>query len=184
MNKIEKISRKIARELLLKWRNKERYILERKIFPRIKNKKILLVGCAHYTSDYPKRLKDNQLWTIDIDPEMVKFGAGNHIIESIVNVDKYFQKEFFDVIILFGVFGYGLNDKKEAEKTLENCAKVLKKKGILIIGWNDLPGYNPINPRNLKNFNLYQSFSWDSIPSGYKTEKRLKGVFEFLKKAD
>ncbi len=38
-----------------------RYIIERKIFPKIKNKRVLLIGVADYIPDYPKRLKNNEV---------------------------------------------------------------------------------------------------------------------------
>lgn len=170
--------RKIAREILLKLRNPSRYILERKIFPKIKNKRTLLVGVAYYTADYPKRLKENHLWTIDINPEAAEFGAKKHIIGNVVYIDKYFPENFFDVIILFGVFGYGLDKIEEAEKTMRNCARVLKKKGQLIIQWTNIQGHNQINPRKLKNFDLYTPRTLYGFKSGHRTTN--KAVFEFL----
>ncbi len=87
--------RKILRELTLKWICPQRYIMERKIFPEIRNKKVLLIGVADYTSDYPERLKNNELWSIDINPLVDEFGAENHIIGDAVKIDQY-----FDMILL------------------------------------------------------------------------------------
>lgn len=181
MNKIEKILRKIARELTLKWRIPARYIMERKIFLKINGKKVLLVGAAHYTANYPKLLGEgsrNELWTIDIDPRMREFGGKKHIIDNITNIDKYFKKEFFDIILLFGILGYGLNTKKEAEKAMKSCYKVLKKNGELIITWSDFEPKNKVMPEKLKNFKLFKRKSLYGYSSQYHAGK--KGIFEFL----
>jgi len=178
MNRIYNTFRKIAREALLKWRNESRYVLERKIFPKLKGKKVLLVGCAHYTKDYPKKLAYNDLWTIDIDPKMAEFGAKRHIIGNVVEINKYFSKNFFDVIFLTGVLGYGLNEVKDAEESMKNLYMVLKAKGRLVIQWSDIPGKNQINPQKLKNFKLFYQKEMFGYPSNYRTKNNK--VWEFL----
>ena len=170
--------RKFIRELTLKWRKPERYLLERMIFPKIKNKKILLVGTANYTKDYPKRLNQNDLWSMDINPSMAKYGSKKHIIGDVVKIDKFFPKNHFDVILFIGIFGYGLNDKKQAEKTLENCAKVLKNQGKMIIQWSDISGHNQINPEKLENFKLFKRKEMYGFPPKIKTKE--SKIFEFL----
>lgn len=181
MNRIEKRLRKIARETLLKWREEGRYISERKIFPRIVGKKVLLVGVAHYTADYPKRLGKNEVWSIDIDPEVSKFGAKRHITGSISEANKFYSENFFDVVLLLGVFGYGLNDNNEAEKAMKACHSILKKNGALVIQWSDILGKNPINPKNLKNFQLFEEKSMFGYSSPYITKDK-KRVWNFLLK--
>ena len=180
MKRTVKKLRKILREIFLKYRNEGRYIIERKIFPKIKNKKVLLIGCASYTSDYPKKLQGNELYSIDVDKDVLKYGAKNHIVGSVVEIDKYFEKEFFDVILFFGVFGFGLDDKENAEKALKNCHKVLKKDGITMLMWQNIPKHDQINPRELKNFKLFEIVNVGSYRSSYETNK--KQIFEFLKK--
>jgi len=180
MNLVKKKLRKAARELTLRWRNEGRYIIERKIFPKIKDKKVLLVGCANYTSDYPKRLYENELYSIDVDKETAEYGAKNHVVGSVVEIDKYFSKEFFDVILFLGVFGFGLDERKHAEKALKRCYKALKKNGVMVVMWQDIPGHNQINPRELKNFKLFQTIKVSDYESEYETKK--KQIFEFLKK--
>lgn len=176
-----KIIRKILREILLKWRSPPRYVLERKIFPKINGKKILLVGVAHYTANYPRLLgedKRNELWTIDIDPKMKEFGAKKHIVDDITNVDKHFKKGFFDVIVMVGVFGYGLDIKKGGEKALKACFNVLKAGGKFIIGWSDFEPHDKSNPEKLKNFKLFKRASFYGFNSCYRTKDNK--IFEFL----
>ena len=173
-----KIFRKILREILLKWRQRCRYDLEKKIFPKIKNKKVLLVGVANYTADYPKKLRKNDLWTIDINPKVAKFGAKKHIVGSVVEINKFFSNNFFDFIILYGVLGYGLDTLDEAEETMKNCHKVLKEGGILLIGW----GPNIPNPPNkIKNIKLFKQVPFFDFSINHKYESR-EFLLMFLKK--
>jgi len=178
--KIKRILWRPVRNIILKWENYSRYIVEKKIFPLIKNKKVLLVGCAHYVEDYPKKLRKNDVYSIDIDPEMAKFGAKKHIIGDVAEIDEYFPKNFLDMIFLGGVFGYGLNDPKKAEKTLKNCHKILKKRGVLIIWWKDVPERNQVVPERLKNYKLFTLISLAGIKSGYRSKEEV--IFDFLMK--
>lgn len=174
--------RKILRDLTLRWRIEERYILEKKIFPKLKNRKILWVGCAKYTKTYPKILEKNNnlVWTIDIDSKMAQFGGKNHIVDTIANAYKYFKKNSLDIIFLTGVFGYGLNKKQEAELTMKTCHDILKRRGLLIVWWGDRPGRNMINPSKLKNSKLFEQISLRKYPFSYRTKKNV--VLEFYKK--
>ena len=178
---MKKIIKTVLRGLLLRQREEGRYILERKIFPKLKNKKVLFAGVAHYTADYPKKLKSSNLWTIDIDPSVEKYGARNHVIGDVAEANKFFPESFFDVIILSGIFGYGVNDSKAAEKVMKNCWTILKKNGKLVIQWSDRPNHDQVNPRKLKNFGLFIPVSFGKYNSPYRTKKNNR-VFEFLVK--
>jgi hypothetical protein len=170
MNSVERGLRKIAREVLLKYRCKARYDLERKMFPKIRGKRVLFVGIANYTKDYPKKLKNNEIWTIDINSEVEKFGAKNHIVGSITEVDTYFPENFFDYIFFCGILGFGVNTETDAEKTFEKCCKILKKDGILIIGWDSF--YSKVIPNQLKSFKLFKPVSRFGFPIGYQSRNR------------
>jgi len=181
------IVRKIIRELFLKFRCAPRYDLERKIIPKIKNKKVLLVGVADYVSDYPTRLKNNELWTIDKDSSVEQFGSKKHIIGSVVEIDKYFPENFFDFILFCGVFGCGLDNLEDAEKALKNCHKVLKDGGILIVGWDtksvEGKGYRTPLSEHLKNYKLFIPVPMFGFPVGYKFySKDSYHTYDFLKK--
>ncbi|GAG24403.1 unnamed protein product, partial [marine sediment metagenome] len=89
--KIKSILWRPIRNVSLKWLNYSRYIVEKKIFPSIKNKKVLLVGCNHNVRDYPKKLRKNDVYSIDINPEMAEFGAEKHIVGNVAEINKYFK---------------------------------------------------------------------------------------------
>jgi SAM-dependent methyltransferase len=169
------IFRKLLREIFLKWRNPERYFIERKIFPKIKNKKILWVGIGSYTANYPKKLKNNDLTTIDINPHVSKYGSKKHIVEDITKV-KFNDK--FDIIFFLGVFGYGVDTKSQVEATFRNCYNFLKENGILVVSVSKLPQHK-IPIRKSKNYYLFQpieAYSYKSL-----TEVG-NSVYEFLLK--
>jgi len=168
--------KKIARELSLKWRKQNRYILERKIFPNIKNKKILFVGCAKYTQDYPEKLKDNYLWTLDKDPNMAEFGGKFHVIGDITNASKEFNDKYFDVIFMVGVFGYGLNVLSDCERAMKVLHTILSDKGVLII---QSTKSKRVKPNKLKGFKLFKPTAMFDYPAHYENEC---SVWDFLVK--
>jgi hypothetical protein len=164
---LRKSLRKNLRSILLKWRCPPRYIIEKKIFPKIRNRKILLIGVADYIKEYPMMLKQNDLYSIDIDPSVKKFGAEKHIIGNAVKLNNYFKENFFDVILHLGVLNYGINTLEETDECLKNCYDVLEKKGLLVISSQEGPkgsGRPPILIKNLKNFSLFTPVSAFGLP--------------------
>ena len=180
--KIIKLCRKILRELFLRWRCKPRYDLERKIFPKIKNKRVLFVGVASYTADYIKKLRGNDVWTIDVDPKVAQYGSKKHVIGSISQADEFFEKEFFDIVIICGVFGYGLNEHKEGERVFNAVYKILKKNGILLLGIENK--YAGKIPERISNSKQFKRTSFCGFESGYISASYKSGFyfFEFLEK--
>lgn len=168
-------------DFVLKWNNEARYIVERKIFPDIKNKRVLLVGVEKYADFYPALLEKNQngVWSIDINPQVSEFGAKKHILGDICKASEYFKKEFFDVILLGGVFGYGLNKTADAEKAMKECYKILKKEGLLIIWWSNSNGHNQIDPKKLQSYGLFSEVITEQNKRKLGVEKT---IFNFLKK--
>jgi len=101
---------------------------------------VLNVGTQPYCSHYGKYFAKNgcEYWTLEIDPELAKFGSpGRHIIASVVDVDRHFKPGYLDVVLLNGIFGWGVNNLEDQQKTLTNVRKIMRPGGILLIGWND-----------------------------------------------
>jgi SAM-dependent methyltransferase len=177
---IRRVLGRWRRELLLKHQCEERYILERKLFPLARGKKVLLVGCRSYTRDYPSRLRHGEVWSLDIDPDVREFGAQNHHVGDIADPSVFPQPEAFDLIFMGGVIGWGLNDPADADRALANCRRLLRPGGLLMLWWNDTPGHDQVNPRRLSAFRLFSPVQVASYPSGYRT--RANVVLEFLRK--
>lgn len=178
MNLKKEIYRKVVRDIFLKKENEARYIIEKVFFPAIKNKKVLLVGCEEYTKDYPGKLKGNEVYSIDINPHVAKYGVkGKHIIGDVCRLSDFPNMNEFDYIFLIGIFGYGVNDEKTAERTMLECYRTLNNKGILIICWT--LGHK-IKPEKLINYKLFKEVTFKDIKSGYVTAQ--KKQFNILEK--
>lgn len=137
--------------------------LEQAIFPYFANaedcKRVLFVGCSVSTLWYEKVFKAKEYWTIDIDPQRARVGAKNHIIDSVENLSKHVEKDYFDVIFMNGVIGWGINDKDLAEESIRACYQCIRPLGQFIVGWNDIPERCPFiidDLTSLKKFNRWE----------------------------
>jgi SAM-dependent methyltransferase len=130
----------------------DRNVLEEIIFPHaltyIDPKTILDIGREDYQAFYNAFFENRELWTLDYDPKHAEFGAegGRHITDNVLNIKKYFNDNYFDLIIINGVLGWGLDKKKEVEKTFADISAILKPGGLLVIGWNDFEDKKVIKP--------------------------------------
>lgn len=127
----------------------DRDVLERIIFPYLLKefdpKRILDIGREDYQKFYNLFFKGRELWTLDIDPERKEFGSKNHIVDDVKNVDEHFKEGYLDVVIMNGVFGWGLNDPENIERAISGIYTILRDGGIFIMGWNDVPDLVPIS---------------------------------------
>lgn len=141
----------------------DRHVLENIIIPyfvkRNEFQKILFVGCDWYTKPYKKYFKNKDYWTIEIEPDKSKYGAKNHITDSIENLSNYIDNDYFDLIFFTGVFGHGLNSREATEKAVNQCFQCLRQSGILVFGWNDILELTPFpviqECQSLKKFDSY-----------------------------
>jgi SAM-dependent methyltransferase len=142
----------------------DRDVLERIIFPYIlaffNPKKILDIGREGYQEFYNEFFKNRELWTIDIDPGKQEFGSIHHITDDVSNIKKYFRNDFFDFILMNGVFGWGLNDNIKVQKTFNAIYDILKINGIFVLGFNDdivplneIEGLKKLKPYDFKPLN-------------------------------
>ncbi len=140
----------------------DREVLERIIFPYLliheNPRRILDIGREAYEKFYNLFFTGRELWTIDINPRRKKFGSKNHIIDDVVNLKKHFKNNYFDLIIMNGVFGWGLNQRENIETAIGGIYDILKTDGILVFGWNDALDTKPVpleHIRALKEFKPY-----------------------------
>ena len=177
--RLRRLLGKVRREVMLRHQWEERYILERKLFPLARNKLVLLVGCQDYTRDYPKRLGNQGVWTIDTDEAVSIYGATNHIVGSVVDVGRFFRGDSLDFIFMGGVIGFGLNSAIEIDTALTGSHGVLRPGGLLMIWWHPRDGQ--VDPRQLPGFALFSPVVVGGYPSGYTTRQRI--VLAFLEKS-
>jgi SAM-dependent methyltransferase len=127
-------------------RQPDRQCMDALILPAVvaqKHKRVLWVGCQPYTSHYAKWFAHaEEYWTMDVLPEMRKFGcAERHIVGSVLESDRFFKAGQFDLVLLNGVFGFGVDAIPDQERTLQSLHKVMSPNALLVVGWNI--GYIP-----------------------------------------
>lgn len=135
--------------------SEERRLLEETIIPHFAAQealgKVLFVGCNPYTAHYSGLWPNKEYWTIDIDPKQSRFGAPDkHIVDSVERLAEHFEAGYFDLILLNGVIGFGVNTLEGAERTVAACAAALREGGELLVGWNQSEPYNPVQADRLK----------------------------------
>lgn|GEM_PF-815521 len=132
--------------------NAERVFLQNEALPWIGRtyRKVLFVGTASYTYQYEEFFVDDpdRYHTIDRAALNKVWGAKNHIIASIGEVDRHRPAEFFDCIMLTGVLGYAdpANNEygprgEELPPLLAALHRTIRPGGLLFVGWhlNDMP---------------------------------------------
>lgn len=166
----------------------DRVILEKIIFPyfisNLEYQKIIFMGVAWYTMEYNKLFKRKEFWTIDFNPKMKIYGSKRHLIDSIENLDKYFEINTIDLIICNGLIGYGLSDQQIAERAFKICHNILRKNGIFIIGWNDLPKHRPIVPEEIEALKLFTPFHFQPLNSNIYVSESNRHTYVFYIKAE
>lgn len=168
----------------------DRLVLEDVIIPYFiqhSYHKILFVGCDWYTKPYRKLFKNQEYWTIEIDAVKKKFGSKNHhITDSLLNLSKYIEPGYFDLIIYNGVFGYGINSREDTEESFEQCFQALRAGGILVFGWNDVPEYKPFPFTQCANLEKFEPFLFTPLSTcEYLTPNTpIKHTYNFYIKPD
>jgi len=128
--------------------SEDRRVLEEVIFPYFLHddlyKNVLFVGCSWCTRGYRRRFELRKNYsTIDSSPWKRRYGAKRHIVAPLQDLGRHFQPGTLDLIICNGVYGWGLNKRREIEAAFTECRESLREDGILIIGWDDCESLNP-----------------------------------------
>jgi len=120
----------------------DRVVLESIIFPYIlakyNPKTILDIGREDYQTFYNDFFAKRELRTIDINPAHAEFGnPGHHTIDNANNLKEHYKDNYFDFILMNGVFGWGLDAKDDVQNSFNAVYDILKPGGIFILGYND-----------------------------------------------
>jgi SAM-dependent methyltransferase len=142
---------------------------------------ILFAGTRLYTAHYPQLLPGSDFHTIDIEPGNRVYGArGRHVTASVTALDQHYPPALFDMVILNGVIGWGLNERADVETALAQAAHVLKPGGILILGWNNVAPRNAVPPDSLAGLQAFAAFAPPFL-SGHRHETAtpMRHTFDF-----
>jgi SAM-dependent methyltransferase len=111
---------------------------------------ILFVGVCWYTRHYPSLVPGKRFVTLDIDPRAARFGnAGDHVVGDARDVANLLSPGSIDSVVFNGVFGWGLDDAPGLARAVDGLADVLRPRGELLFGWNDVPRHRPFDWRAL-----------------------------------
>ncbi len=158
--------KKIIKQNIDYKRNKDddRAILESIIFPYIlakyNPKKILDIGREDYQAFYNNFFINRELYTLDMNPKHKEFGSPNHhVIDNAANLKKHYKNNYFDFILMNGVFGWGLDQEDDVQKSFNAIYDILKPNGVFILGYNDdivplekIKGLNKLKKLNIRPF--------------------------------
>jgi SAM-dependent methyltransferase len=122
-------------------RRPDRELLIRQILPSLSKPgtTLLWVGCQPYTQPYLDLIERSgaKCWTLDIDPSARWWGhRQRHLEGDVQKVGTLYLTHQFDVALINGVLGYGLNSEDGQNETMAGLARVLKPSGLLMVGWN------------------------------------------------
>jgi len=150
------------------------------------NLSVLDLGCGNgiMLQPYLKITKPENIYGVDISYINIdqcltnlKGVPRNNLIDE--NIETYLKQtnKTFDVIILHGVIGYFTNDKQDV--IIENCIKMLNKKGYLILGAinfndddyifqtypiKDVSFFDKLSKQYNVEYKIYQDKEWELTP--------------------
>lgn len=128
------------RKLITKAYIKFTFPILEKIIKKNKNKKfsILDFGCGYgrFSYELTNYFRPKEVIGVDVSKEILKFTKNNNInkfyqLNDFINIKKY-QKEYFDIIFIFGVMG-GIKNRN-IDFYFQYFFKILKKKWNYIYG--------------------------------------------------
>ncbi len=167
----------------------DRRVLEEIIFPfytaDTRFKTVLFVGCNTYTSHYEREFFEGKsYWTIEPDPGLRKFGAGQHVIAPLEDVGQHFAANFFDLIICNGIMGWGLDRAAQCERAFAQCYDCLRDDGHLVFGWDDIPRRKPFDLDAVPSIARFTRFVMPSLGAWrYLTDTPYRHTFDFYRKS-
>ena len=169
-------------------RSSPRRCLEYRIMPYFfaheEFQNILLVGVSSCTEHYDEYYGGKtSVRSIDNDPEKARYGCrgGRHIVDSIEDIDRHFSENYFDVVFMNGVYGWGLNNEETLIKSLQNIRKVLKSGGILVFGWDKTPRYDPVDLDSKPYFSDFKEFELSGTPR-INLDNKHRHTYQFFQK--
>jgi hypothetical protein len=165
----------------------DRLILEEIILPYLaslnSHKKILFVGCSAYTRWYQEFFTNKEYWTVDPINMKKQYGADRHVIDSITNMRKHVEKDHFDIIIMNGVIGFGLNQLSEIERAVDACYEVLARQGLLLVGWNDTSRRTPVDLRSIRALGKFREYYFEPLQAcHFRAEGASRHTYSFYRK--
>jgi SAM-dependent methyltransferase len=166
----------------------DRLVLEQQLFPYYQSQShiqdVLFVGCDADTAHYETTYFDHARFvTLEPDPANRKFGAAHHVEAPLESLVRHFPPESFDLIICNGVFGWGLNELQACEAAFGQCHTCLRRKGQLLVGWNDVPTRAQFPLERIRSLARFRRYEFPLLGTWrYRTDTAYRHVFDFYMK--
>ena len=165
--------------------SEDRSILECVIIPFYQlsptHQAIVFVGTDWYTHGYTRMFSRKNYTTIDPNSEKARYGAEQHIIDDVGNIERYMQPGELDVVFLNGVIGWGLNAQDEAERAFAACHRCLRKGGHLVVGWNDLAEHLPFRIETVESLGRFRPVVFPPLEtSEHLVDNEWRHTFSFF----
>jgi hypothetical protein len=138
----------------------DRWILESKIIRNIAFSKdrsrIISVGVSWTSKDYFNFFDVGTAKVFKtVDPFYVSSDRENHFT---CRFEQLELEEFYDVILLNGVFGYGTDSFQEVETIFQQCVNLLSPTGVVVVGAKAVNGR--IQSPNFDIYEIANSFGF------------------------
>jgi len=165
----------------------DRLVLERQIFTYYESdqniRDVLFIGCDADTARYERFFDQTRFVTVEPDPNNRDFGATEHIVDSMENLDAYFEPESFDLVICNGVFGWGLDEFDNCQAAFQQAHRVLRDGGQLMVGWNDVPRRTPVALESIPSLSQFEKYDFPVFGTWrYLTDTVYRHTFDFYRK--
>jgi SAM-dependent methyltransferase len=166
----------------------DRIVMEQVIFPQYTRDpaigKVLFVGCGTYTVHYQQLYFPNMdFWTIEPDPSAARYGAKQHVIAPLEQLDRHFPPGNFDLIVCNGVYGWGLDRHEQLEAGFAQCHSRLRDDGHLFFGWDDIPQRAPVDLDTVSSRALFRKYTFPPLGTWrYLTDTLYRHTFDFYRK--
>ncbi|MEM1109015.1 MAG: methyltransferase domain-containing protein [Planctomycetota bacterium] len=192
---VKPVGRNIRDAMLLcgvgpKLKEQDRIVLEQDVFPYLVGqeefRRVLFVGCHWYTWHYNKVFEAKDYWTLEIDPARKRYGARQHIVDSVENVADYFGEGSLDAVLLLGVIGWGLDDPEVADRAVAGIGRCLRPGGAFVIGWDDVAEHRPFPIESLNSLTQFDPWVFPPLdtPRFVCEQQDLRHTLDFYRRDD
>ena len=168
--------------------SEDRTLLENRVLPFYQlsdeHQSILFIGVNWPTQGYVRMLSHKSLVTLDILPSMARYGSGRHIVASAADIDQYFEPHSLDLVVMNGVFGWGLDSAADVERTVAGFHRCLRPGGHLLVGWNDLKGHRAWVPEAVGSMRMFKPLVFPTLGvSEIRIDNVWRHVYQFYEVA-
>ena len=96
---------------------------------------------------------------------------------------KHFPPDTFDLIICNGVYGWGLDRLPDCEAAISQCNLCLVDGGHLLLGWNDLPRWDPAPLAKVSGLARFSEYTFPPLGTWqYLTDTAYRHTYNFYRK--